>query len=145
MSRNEKIKLIAKLQGELLRGSGCGHPEWYAEMLVAAAFDARLMPTNHRHYDLESVTFGRVQVKERVDGTDGKQNRTNFGRYDLGVFDHAAIVLFNSSYSILGAVMIPFPAVFSLVRPHGHVKWADACSHVESIAILDELVAISGE
>jgi hypothetical protein len=145
MSPAEKTRLIAKLQGELLRETRSGHPDWYAEMLVAAAFDGQLMPTNNKYFDLKCELYGRVQVKERVDGTDTTQNRTNFGRYKSGDFDHAAIVVFSSSYRILGASMIPCTDVLSLVRPAGHVKWDDIRMHPNASSIHAELVAVSEE
>lgn len=126
MTPGEKLRLVARMQGELLRDQGCGHPDWYAEMLFAAAFNGQLMPTNNPKYDMRTSRWGTVQVKCRVNGTDSAQNRSNFGRYKPGDFDHAAIVLFESDYRILGAVVLSCSDVLSLVRAAGHVKWTDA-------------------
>lgn len=145
MAPSEKLRLIARLQGELLRDQGCGHPDWYAEMLFAAAFDGMLMPTNHPKYDMQTKRWGTVQVKCRVNGTDTTQNRSNFGRYEIGDFDNAAIVLFESNFHLRGAIVLPCNEVLSLVRPAGHVKWEDAKSHPKAVSVLAELQAVSEE
>lgn len=140
-----RLTVLARLQGQLLREESCGHPDWYAEMLVAAACDGRLMPTNNPLYDLRCPRWGRVQVKCRVHGTDTTQNRSNFGRYRADAFDHAAIVLFEPSFKIRGAVVLPCGAVLGLVRAAGHVKWDDSVAHPRAVSIADELRRISGE
>ena len=145
MSRVEKLRLAARLQGELLRDQKCGHPDWYAEMLFAAAFDGQLMPTNHPKYDMQTSRWGNVQVKCRVDGTDSTQNRSNFSRYALGDFEHAVIVLFERSYRIRDAIVLACSDVLSLVRAAGHVKWADARGHARAVSVLPELKAVSNE
>ena len=86
-----------------------------------------------------------MQVKCRVDGTDTKQNRTNFGKYKVDDFEHAAIVIFEDNYEISGAVILPVSDVLAMVRPAGHVKWNDVESHTNAICIKDQLQAISGE
>jgi hypothetical protein len=80
-----------------------------------------------------------------VNGTDKNQNRTNFKRYENGAFDHAAIVIFESNYSIKGAVLAPIIDVLSLRRKAGHVKWSDVKSHNNAICILNNLKTVSGE
>lgn len=141
----ETIALVAKLQGELLRECGSGHPEWYAEMLFAAAFSGQLMPTNYPGFDMRTERWGTVQVKCRVDGTDSTQNRANFRGYSVGEFDHVCIVLFERTFRIKGAVVLPCAEVLSLVRPAGHVKWVDAMAHAGAIDVTSDLRAVSGE
>ena len=80
--------------GKLLRNFGCGHPQWYAELLTACALDGIVQVTNNPSFDVLSSEYGRVQVKERVQGTDTTQNRSNFGHYECGDFDWAAVLLF---------------------------------------------------
>lgn len=145
MVKREKIATIAKLQGELLREHRVGHPDWYAEMLVCAAFDGQLAITNTPNHDITCALFGRIQVKCRVDGTDTTQNRTNFGKYKAGDFDHAAIIIFENTYKIKGAIVLPATDVLTLVRPAGHVKWIDASSNANSLCITSELKSVSGE
>jgi hypothetical protein len=145
MLKLEKIIQVAKLQGELLREHHIGHPEWYAEMLVCAALDGQLALTNTPKYDVSCLLYGKVQVKCRVDGTDATQNRTNFGKYKVGDFEHAAIVIFESNYKIKGAVILPETNVLALVRRHGHVTWKDARSNSSARCIAAQLKAISGE
>lgn len=141
----EKLRQIARLQGELLRDGRCGHPDWYAEMLFAAAFNGTLMPTNHPKYDMKTEQWGSVQVKCRVNGTDTTQNRSKFAKYKVGDFDHAAIVLFEGDFRIRGAVVLSCTDVLALVRRAGHVKWSDASTHTKAISVLDDLRAVSGE
>ena len=145
MLRIEKIAEVARLQGSLLRNYGVGHPDWYAEMLVCAALSGELAKTNNRDYDIKCDTLGKVQVKCRVDGTDTNQNRTNFKRYRPGVFDFAAIVIFESDYRIKGAVTIPLSDAHSLMKAAGHVKWADASAHRNAACIIQQLIEISNE
>jgi len=140
-----KLATLARLQGEILRQCGSGHPEWYAETLFAAAYDGVLAPTNHPSFDMRTERWGTVQVKCRVDGTDTTQNRANFKNYRIGDFDHAGIVLFERTFHIKGAVVLPCVDVLSLVRPAGHVKWQDAASHPRAIVVTSQLRAISGE
>lgn len=145
MNLRAKITNVVKLQGELLRQHKVGHPDWYAEMLVCAAFDGELALTNNPDFDVQCERYGTIQVKCRVDGTDTNQNRTNFKRYKRGAFDHAAIVIFESNYLLKGAVLIPIIDVLSLRRAAGHVKWGDVKSHDNSICILKDLKSVSGE
>lgn len=143
----EKLERITRLQGELLRDHAIGHPQWYAENLVALALKGRIMPTNFKGYDVESPSHGRVQVKCRVDGTDSSydHNRTNFGKYASGAFDWAAIVIFTSKFRIDGARLIALTAVAPLVRAAGHVKWVDVRNHPAAIDVTRQLRQISGE
>jgi len=145
MLRKQKISKVTRLQGELLRDEKIGHPDWYAEMLVCAALDGQLALTNNPDYDINCKKYGKVQVKCRVNGTGGTQNRTNFKRYKEGAFDHAAIVIFESDYRIKGAVILPFSTIVSIIRPAGHVTWQDASTHQNSVDIKSELTEISGE
>jgi hypothetical protein len=145
MVKREKIENLAKLQGELLREHKVGHPDWYAEMLVCAALDGHLALTNNPKHDVRSDSYGTVQVKSRVDGTDTTQNRTNFGKYKPGDFDFAAIVIFEADYTIKGAVLIQQSDVLELVRAAGHVRWGDVASHPRSLCIKEKLQKISGE
>jgi hypothetical protein len=145
MLKCEKVAHVAKLQGELLREHSIGHPDWYAEMLVCAALDGQLAPTNTRYYDVSCQSYGRVQIKCRVDGTDTTQNRTNFGKYKVNDFEHAAIVIFEKNYKIKGAVILPVLKVLALVRAAGHVKWDDVRRDSSAICIAAKLKSISGE
>ncbi len=130
---------------ELLREHHTGHPEWYAEGLVASAFQGVLMTTNHRDYDLTCKRWGSVQVKSRVQGTDKTQNRTNYEKYLPGAFDHVAIILFETDYRLKAAVMLPCADVLSLRKAKGHVKFDDARKHPNAVDIQPDLLAVSGE
>lgn len=145
MSIKSKLNMLAKLQGELLREHKQGHPDWYAEVLVCSHIDGQLALTNNPKYDVESENYGKVQVKCRVNGTDTKQNRTNFEKYKLGDFDYAAIIIFQSDFTIMGASLIPQTDVLNLVRAAGHVKWDDIENHKNSICIKKYLREISCE
>ena len=145
MLRREKIVEVARYQGELLREHRVGHPDWYAEMLVCAALDGQLALTNNPDYDIKCDSLGTVQVKCRVNGTDGNQNRTNFGRYSLEAFDYVAIVIFELDYRIKGAVVLPLSDALSLMKKAGHVKWLDACQHPNATSIKTQLMEISDE
>ena len=143
--RLNKIRTLTKLQGELLREETIGHHDWYAEMLVCSALDGELALTNQPDYDILCSKYGKVQVKSRVDGTDGTQNRTNFKRYGENAFDYAAIIVFESNYKIKGALLIPLKDAHSLMKKAGHVKWSDAINHSNAICIKNRLLKISGE
>tara|TARA_R110000868_G_scaffold411644_1_gene706666 strand:- start:530 stop:970 length:441 start_codon:yes stop_codon:yes gene_type:complete len=145
MSLENKLLQITRLQGELLREHKLGHPDWYAEMLVCAHTGGQLALTNNPKYDIETTDYGKIQVKCRVNGTDTTQNRTNFGKYKQGDFEYAAIIIFQSDYTIYGASLIPQIDVLSLVRPAGHVKWIDVENHKNSICIKKQLKSISCE
>ena len=142
----KKIKQVTKLQGELLREEKIGHHDWYAEMLVCSALEGQLAMTNQPNYDiLCSAPYNKVQVKSRVDGTDGIQNRTNFKRYKPDAFNYAAIVIFRANYKIKGAILLPLKDAHSLMKKAGHVKWGDALNHKNAICIKDKLLEVSGE
>jgi hypothetical protein len=143
----ENLKQLTQLQGALLRDYSIGHPQWYAENLVALALKGRIMPTNCRAYDIDSPSHGRVQVKCRVDGTDSSydHNRTNFGKYPTGAFDWAAIVIFTPSFRIDGARLLTLSNIAPLVRAAGHVKWVDVRNHVAAVDLTKQLREISGE
>ncbi|MCO6413212.1 MAG: hypothetical protein J5I92_10745 [Thiogranum sp.] len=145
MIRKQKIAKVARLQGELLREHQTGHPDWYAEMLVCAHVDGQLASTNNPKYDLQCERYGKIQVKCRVDGTDGNQNRTNFGKYQPNDFDFAAVLILNRDYTVRGARLIPQADVLSLVRASGHVRWSDIEISTRSLCIRRALMCISGE
>src|SRR5439155_19303211 len=136
---------LAKRLGALLRDFRTGHPQWYAELLVAAALDGVIQSTNNPKFDILTPEFGRVEVKNRVDGTDGVQNRVNFGRYAVDDFDHAAIVILASNYCVKEAILLPCRSTLALVRPHGHVKWSDAAAQEDAVIITEQLQRISCE
>jgi hypothetical protein len=136
---------VARRLGLLLRQYGTGHPQWYAELLVAAALQGLIQPTNNPKFDVLTPKYGRVEVKNRIDGTDSTQNRSNFGRYCPSDFDYAAIVILTKDYLIKSGILLPCAAALKLVRPHGHVKWADAYGHCEAIDITARLQKVSGE
>ncbi len=143
--RLKKIKMLTKLQGELLREEKIGHHDWYAEMLVCAALEGELALTNNPDFDISSDYYGTIQVKSRVNGTDGTQNRTNFKRYKPDAFDYAAIVIFQVNYEIKGALLLPLKDIHSLMKKAGHVKWSDVLNHPNTICIKDKLLEVSGE
>lgn len=143
----EKLQQATRLQGELLRDHEIGHPQWYAENLIALATCGRIMPTNFKAYDIESPDYGRVQVKCRVDGTDTSydHNRTNFGKYSPDAFDWGAIIIFTPTFHIDGAILLTLGQIRPLVRAAGHVKWVDIRSHDSAVDISDQLRKLSGE
>ena len=143
--RREEISQLARLQGEMLRKYKVGHPEWYAEMLVCAAYDGQLALTNCPGHDLTCDRFGRVQVKCRVRGTDGVAHRVNFRKYKPEDFDHAAIVIFEPDFRIMDAVVLPVTDTLGLMRAAGHVSWQPASTHTNAISIREPLVAVSCE
>jgi hypothetical protein len=143
--RQEETIDVTQRLGRLLRDYRVGHPQWYAELLVAAALDGETQPTNHPKFDVLAPVYGRVEVKNRVDGTDSTQNRTNFGRYCDGDFDHAAIIVFTPTYLVKCGIILPCTSVLPLVRPHGHVPWANAARHPDAQDITDQLRRVSGE
>ena len=145
LQRREEISQLARLQGEMLRKYKVGHPEWYAEMLVCAAYNGQLALTNCPGHDLVCTSYGRVQVKCRVKGTDGTSHRVNFGRYKPEDFDHAAIVIFEPDFRIMDAIVLPVVDTLGLVRAAGHVSWQPAFAHANSVRIRSSLVAVSGE
>lgn len=141
----EKLRALARLHGDLLRNHGIGHPQWYAETLVAAAFDGTIERTNSPKLDVRTPQWGRVQVKSRVRGTDGAQNRVNFGKYGVGDFDHAAVVLFAEDYRIVSAVILDCANVLPLVMAAGHVPLANAVAHACAVDIAAALRDVGGE
>jgi len=80
-----------------------------------------------------------------VDGTDGKQNRTNFKRYSKDSFEYGAIVIFESSYHIKGAVLVPIIDILSNMKAAGHVSWLTMKAHPRATCITEQLRVISGE
>ncbi len=138
----EKLNRLAKLQAEILVEHQVGHPEWYAEVLGAAALRGTIAKTNQRNYDIECAS-GKIQVKCRVDGTDGKQNRVNVGKYEHGSFDTLMFILFRNNYRIEGAILLPFNECKRLMKKAGHLGWPDAISSTLSCDITDLIRSIS--
>lgn len=79
----------------------------YAEYLVHQALGGTIAPNSEKSWDIETPERKRVQVKSRV-----VLNRLNRGQRQLSVirsfdFDDLALVLFDPSYAVLAAVLIP--------------------------------------
>ena len=99
---------------EQLREHGIRDAADYAEALVAEALSGRRVASRvTKGHDVVSAHFGPVEVKCRQLPLDGRlEERVEIGTSKEVGFDHLAIVVFHTDFSVKGAVVIPYDAVW---------------------------------
>jgi len=94
----------------------------YAEYLVAKALGGTLAPNSVKSYDLETPDGAKIQIKCRVADETSKSPKPQLSPFRSFAFDYAAIVLFNSDYTVQRAVLVPADHVEALATHHSHIN-----------------------
>lgn len=126
-SARELLETYAQIMDEL-RGRGIvrtanGPGGDYAELLFALAFGWKLennSAAGHDGIDREGV---RYQIKSRrLRGARGSRQLSAIRNLPAGNFEHLAVVLFDGSYGVLRAVILPHATVLSRARFRSHTN-----------------------
>lgn len=96
----------------------------YAEWLVSQALDSDRLPANStKSFDLESLTYGKVQVKARLVSSPVKSGQLQTSPFRTRGFEYAAFVLLSDvDFSVVSAVLLPLTAVEERWHWRQHVK-----------------------
>lgn len=132
----------------LLRDYGEIKASRYFEILVAATYDGELMAPNHPEFDVHCTRFGRVQVRTRVIGTDGKYPRISLrgmpSEFDVLIGAHLA-----QNFSINHAIALRSPAIEPLYLAKrqqdgklAHIPWAQLVAAPGAEDVTKELSSI---
>lgn len=100
-----------------LRKYGIRAASDYAEVLVAEALQGkRVLSRVTKGHDVTSPVYGRVEVKCRQLPADGRmEERVEVSPSKETGFDFLAIVIFNVDFTVKGATLMPYAAVWDLV------------------------------
>lgn len=127
--RHQLMRQLAALR-EQLRAFGIRDASDYAEVLVAEALGgARENNRITKGFDIVAPKLGRVEVKCRQLPFDGRvEERVQVGGSKGGGFEHLAIVIFRPDFAVKGAVVVPYAAVWALVRKqrYGRIAYSQA-------------------
>ncbi len=92
-----------------------------AEYLFCKAFGWHQAPNSQKGFDATDTEDNKYQIKSRRLHNNGKSRQLSAIR-DLEGFDFLAAVLFDHSYNITKAVLIPVQVVKKLVKYREHVN-----------------------
>ena len=125
------IQQLATLRSRL-REYGIRDASDYAEVLVAEALEGeRLASRITKGHDVVAENYGRIEIKCRQLPHDGRiEERVEVGAGKEGGFDFLAIVIFSIDFSVKGAVVVPYSAVWDLVsqKLYSRVSYSQACA-----------------
>jgi hypothetical protein len=93
----------------------------YAEWLAQRVFGGELANNSVKSYDLLTTSFGKVQVKARVlrKGSAAERQLSPFRSFE---FDHALVILFDRSYAVHRAALLPMQTVLDNTVESKHVN-----------------------
>lgn len=116
---------------ERLREFGIRDASDYAEVLVAEALAGkRLRSRVNQGHDVLAKRYGRVEVKCRQLPADGRiEERVALGAAKKDGFEFLAVVIFRSDFSVKGAVVVPYAAVWEVVacQDYNRISYPQAC------------------
>lgn len=105
--------------------------ELLSELLVAIATGGEVVGGNNLGSDVWSETYGRIEVKSRILGTDGPFPRVSLRQSNMDKADYFVAVRWTKEFELHGAFMLPKPVVQKLydakVQKSGtaHIAWAE--------------------
>lgn len=100
-----------------------------AELVVAIATDGEVVGGNNRGSDVRSPTYGNIEVKSRILGTDGPFPRVSLKPHNLDKADWIAAVRWTREFEFYDAVALPKAAAAGLftgrltIGRAAHVSW----------------------
>jgi hypothetical protein len=116
---------------ESLREHGIRDASDYAEVLVAEALDGkRLTSRVNKGHDVLTEVFKRVEVKCRQLPPDGRvEERVEVSPSKEEGFEFLAVVIFHPDFSVKGAVVVPYSAVWEFVsqEDYNRISYSQAC------------------
>ena len=130
ISRRDLMRQLAAVR-ERLREFGIRDASDYAEVLVAEALAGQRSTSRvNKGHDVLAELYGRVEVKCRQLPPDGRiEERVEIGAGKEGGFEFLAVVIFRADFSVKGAVVVPYAAVWELVarQEYNRVSYSQAC------------------
>lgn len=156
MSKDEFAASDAREMAHILQNSKCiqrydriSH-DLLGEILVAAALEGFVEGGNRRGSDVRSPTYGRVEVKSRILGTDGPFPRVSLRPSNLEKADNFVAIRWHRDFTFHDAVLNSKQTVLQLYRGKeqvsgmAHIKWADWCEAKGAISLREKIVNILG-
>ena len=129
-SRHDLMQRLADLR-QALREYGIRDASDYAEALIAEAVEGERQRSRiTKGFDVLAPRFGRIEVKCRQLPLDGRlEERVAITSAKEDGFEHLAILIFQADFSIKGAVIVPYPAVWEFVRDqqYNRISYSQAC------------------
>lgn len=129
-SRHELMSHLAALR-RCLREHDIRDASDYAEVLVAEAVGGqRQLSRVTKGHDVVCSRFGRIEVKCRQLPLDGRiEERVEVSDSKQAGFEFLAVVIFQPDFSIKGAVVVPYSAVWAFVQrqKYNRVSYPQAC------------------
>lgn len=119
--------------GTILRSANClqryskiSH-EVLSEILVSIVTGGQVIGKNNRGSDIKSPTFGLVEVKSRILGTDGPNPRISLRLHHIEKANWIAAIRWSSDFTLHDAVMLPSTSAATL---HANKRQADGSAHI---------------
>ena len=146
MSRADFLQQDAAEMMNILQNSNCiprydriSH-ELLSELLVALATKGTVVGANNRGSDVFSESYGKIEVKSRILGTDGPNPRVSLQKSNLEKADWFCAIRWTREFQLSDAVMLPKSSALSL---HGQKKQATGMAHISWVSWITALGAIS--
>jgi hypothetical protein len=140
------MQQLAALRSQL-REFGIRDASDYAEVLVAEALEwQRLASRIAKGHDVVAENYGRIEIKCRQLPFDGRiEERVEVGAGKEDGFDFLAVVIFSPDFSVKGAVVVPYSAVWDLVtrQQYSRISYSQACALPGAIDITAAVRAAS--
>src|SRR5690349_25100263 len=137
-SRRELMRQLAALR-ERLRQFRIRDASDYAEVLVAEALEGKRLASHiTKGHDILAELYGRIEVKCRQLPADGRiEERVEVGAGKEGGFEFLAIVIFYPDFTVKGAVVVPYDAVWEFVarQSYNRISYPQACGLPRAVDI----------
>lgn len=103
-----------------------------SEILTALATDGTVAPRNAKGYDVQSPSYGFIEVKARTLGTDGPDPRVSLSPGKLQTANFFMAVRWTEHFGLAEAIMLPLDSVRPLFDARlqrsarlAHITWHD--------------------
>ena len=116
--KNHK-RILSKV-GEITTGR-------FGELLIASVTSGEIK--NKTGYDISAPGYGKIEVKSRVLGTDGKWPRVTLGKTNIKEADHVAVIRFSPAYEVVAACILsidkvkPLYSQYAQSKGTAHIPW----------------------
>jgi hypothetical protein len=118
-----------------------------AELVVAIATDGEVVGGNNRGSDVISPSFGKIEVKSRILGTDGPFPRISLKAHNLEKSDWITAVRWTRDFEFFDAVALPKASAMSLFAGRlvegraTHTAWQTWIAAPAAISLADKVRA----
>jgi hypothetical protein len=122
--------------------------ELLSELLVAIATGGEVIGGNNLGSDVSSPTYGLIEVKSRIVGTDGPNPRISLKQRNLDKASWFAAVRWNRNFTLHDAVILPKDSVERLfgirkqARDMAHISWKDWINDPQGKSIKEDCARV---